>query len=99
MTENRVLRQGLGAKVSENFTHAHHQGERSASKPLMRHDSSKLAPDWPPTARETGMESGECRLKHLDAFRALNDDSVLRAALVKLKPRLRVRLAGEEELA
>ena len=43
--QNRVLRRGWGAKVSENFTHAHIAGDQSASKSLMRRDSSKLAQD------------------------------------------------------
>ena len=46
--QNRVLGRGWGAKVSGNFTHAHRQSDRSASKPVMRRNSSKLAPDLLP---------------------------------------------------
>ena len=35
----------MEAKLSENFTQTYHQGDKNASKPLIRHDSPKLAPD------------------------------------------------------
>lgn len=38
-------------------------------------------------------------LKELDAFKLLGDDAAFRNALLKLKPRLRARLAGKDEPA
>jgi hypothetical protein len=38
-------------------------------------------------------------LKELEAFKPLGDEAAFRASLFKLKPRLRARLAGEDELA
>jgi hypothetical protein len=38
----------MRAKVSENFTHARHESDRGASKPLMGMLHQKVAPDLPP---------------------------------------------------